>query len=82
MAGPFDLRSGEVQPQIPTNAFFAATRVNVFSQIEGRVQMTAGGSPPETSDIPAGHTVLERNFGGVLLAIQNLGNAPITVFTE
>ena len=82
MAGPFLIARGEVQPQIPTNALLSVTRVIVDSAVNGRIEMTAGGSPSESTDIPAGNTVLERRFGGVFLAIKNLGAQTITVRTE
>lgn len=82
MAGPFILGRGQTQFQIPTNAFLSVTRLTIESPVSGAIEMTAGGSPAESDSIAAGVTVLERRFGGVLLAVTNLGPETIRLTTE
>lgn len=81
MAGPFRLAPNEVQSQIPTWALGKETVVNVDCAVDGLFEMTAGGSPSETTSVKAGSNEFSRNFGGVLLAVKNLTNGDITVTT-
>lgn len=80
-AGPLVLGPGELQTQIPTN-LFTSTNVIIDSPFEGAVEMRAGLSEPEFTEIKAGRTVLQRQFGGVFLAITNKSDASISVTTE
>jgi hypothetical protein len=84
MAGPFFLDPGKGQTEIPTWAAGKRTKVTVanFSPSLGRLSMKAGASPQEFEDIEPGEVSLERDFGGVLLTLQNEGNVPLTVKTE
>ena len=75
--GPLELGPGELQTQIPTNLF-----VSTDSPFAGAVELRAGLSEPETTEIKAGRTRLRRQFGGVFLAITNKSDESISVTTE
>lgn len=81
MAGPFNLNANETQFQIPTN-LFSSTTVIVTSPVNGSIEMTAGGSASEASDIHAGVTEFVRQFGGVFLAVKNQSAQPISIETR
>ena len=79
--GPLELGPGELQTQIPTN-LFVSTDVIIDSPFAGAVELRAGLSEPETTEIKAGRTRLRRQSGGVFLAITNKSDESISVTTE
>lgn len=81
-AGPFRLAPHETKYGIPTWAFGRHTKIVVHCEADGRFEMTAGGSSTEINYCRLGRNEYERNFGGVYLAIKNLTERDITVFTE
>ena len=60
------------------------TKVTVanFSPSLGRLSMKAGASPQEFEDIEPGEVSFDRDFGGVLLTVQNEGKVPLRVKTQ
>ncbi|GAA3170002.1 MULTISPECIES: hypothetical protein [Streptomyces] len=82
MAGPYGLAPNEVKGGIPTWAGGRETTVKVECEADGRFEMTAGGSPTETSDVKKGSNEFKRGFGGVTLSVKNLTDKNMTVSTE
>jgi hypothetical protein len=82
MAGPYKIAPNAVAYEIPTWGFGRDTVVEVDATARGFVEMTAGGSPPESTSVAIGPNSFNRNFGGVFLAVKNLTPGEITVTTR